>query len=163
MGRVSKDSNLPCYITVFSAPNYWDQYGNKGAILNIIKDELDIVQFDSSPHPFTLRHFMNVFDWSVPFVAEKVTELLHALVHAGAEEQPGRDLSPSIRDQIVGRRKSSSDIVKLIQGRMDAAHASNRLKTKMKSLARVFGLLRSVRRDREEKLGSVCVKPLNIA
>lgn len=25
MGPVSKDSNLPCYITVFSAPNYWDQ------------------------------------------------------------------------------------------------------------------------------------------
>lgn len=98
---------------------------------------------------------MNVFDWAVPFVAEKVTELLHALVHAGAEEQPGRDLSPYIRDQIVGRRKSSSDIVKLIQGRMDAAHASNRLKTTMKSLARVFGLLRSVRRDREENLNDL--------
>jgi serine/threonine-protein phosphatase 5 len=39
-------------ITVFSAPNYCDQMGNKGAMLIIRKDlDLSFKQFESSPHP----------------------------------------------------------------------------------------------------------------
>ena len=161
LGPKSKHSNLPCYMTIFSAPNYCDQYGNKGAILTIINDELDIVQFEASPHPFTLPNFMNVFDWSVPFVAEKVTELLHALVHAGVDDEPGPQISSSTRAEIVGHQRSSSDIVKILQDRMDTSHGPrDRLRTKMKTVARLFALLRSVRRSREEQLDSVSVKPV---
>lgn len=87
MGPVRPETNLPAVITVFSAPNYCDQYGNKGAILNIINNSIDIVQFDATLHPFTLPGFMNVFDWSIPFLAEKITELLHAIVHVDPQEE----------------------------------------------------------------------------
>lgn len=42
-----------CY-TIFSAPNYCDTIGNRGAFINITGDKLDppkIISFDSVPHP----------------------------------------------------------------------------------------------------------------
>ena len=40
-------------ITLFSAPNYCDYYGNKGAIIQFVGGEMkpNIIQFDASPHP----------------------------------------------------------------------------------------------------------------
>ena len=40
-------------ITIFSAPNYYDMTGNKGAIIRIIGEEceLNFIKFDAVPHP----------------------------------------------------------------------------------------------------------------
>ena len=72
-------TNFPSVISVFSAPNYCDLYGNKGAVLNLVDDHLDIAQFVSQPHPFHLPNFMDAFAWSVPFVCENLSELLHSV------------------------------------------------------------------------------------
>jgi serine/threonine-protein phosphatase 2B catalytic subunit len=76
MYKKHKQTGFPTVITLFSAPNYLDSYNNKGAILKYENNVMNIRQFNCVPHPYSLPNFMDVFSWSIPFVAEKITELL---------------------------------------------------------------------------------------
>ena len=63
------DKSFPAAITIFSAPNYCDFYNNKGAIMKIINNEIDIQQLVSEPHPYHLPEFKDAIHWSLPFLA----------------------------------------------------------------------------------------------
>ena len=54
-------SKFPIVITVFSAPNYCDTYNNKGAILKLIDNTLNVQQYIYSQHPYYLPHFLDLF------------------------------------------------------------------------------------------------------
>jgi len=73
---LSEETQVPKVITIFSAPNYCDVYKNKAAFLIFADDQVDIKQFDASPHPYFLPNFMDVFTWSMPFVAENACSVL---------------------------------------------------------------------------------------
>ena len=143
---VANFQSLPAVITVFSAPNYCDQYGNKGAVLHIVDGALDVIQFEAHKHPFTLPNFMNVFDWSVPFVAEKVTEILHAMLNKEPESGACTEVSGTPRVKSA----NSAELVKLLQG--EPPQATHRLRTKIKSVARLLAVMRSVREKRESQV-----------
>lgn len=78
---------FPAVITIFSAPNYCDVYNNKGAILKFDNCTLNIQQFAYSEHPYLLPHFLDIFSWSVPFVSEKVTEMLDYILQPRKDEE----------------------------------------------------------------------------
>jgi serine/threonine-protein phosphatase 2B catalytic subunit len=93
MHKKSEETGFPTVITLFSAPNYLDAYGNKAAILRYEADIMNIRQFNHSPHPYWLPNFMNVFAWSLPFVAEKVAEMLLEILECVDDEEEGKELS----------------------------------------------------------------------
>lgn len=64
-------TGFPSVITLFSAPNYCDAYGNKGAVITWTGEKMVFKWFWHSPHPYWLPNLADVFSWSLPFVAEK--------------------------------------------------------------------------------------------
>ena len=73
-------NDFPSIITIFSAPNYCDCYKNKGAIIKFDNSTLNIQQYNYTKHPYILPDFMDVFTWSIPFVIEKVMQLLYVIL-----------------------------------------------------------------------------------
>lgn len=87
MYKKTRKTGFPSLITMFSAPNYLDRYHNKAAILKYENNTMNIKQFNCTPHPFWLSNFMDVFTWSVPFVGEKITDMLIAILNTCSEEE----------------------------------------------------------------------------
>jgi len=84
----------PRVITIFSAPNYCDVYKNKGACLQFMNDQIKIRQFSSSPHPYYLPNFMDVFTWSLPFMSEKVTDMVWHMLDYGRHDKDDESYIP---------------------------------------------------------------------
>ncbi|KAM3524225.1 hypothetical protein MY4038_007837 [Beauveria bassiana] len=87
MYRTSQNTGFPSVITLFSAPNYIDMYNNKAAVLKYENNVINIRQFNHTAHPFWLPNFMDVFSWSLPFVGEKMMDMLIGILSICSEEE----------------------------------------------------------------------------
>ncbi|KAF8191141.1 serine/threonine-protein phosphatase 2B catalytic subunit A1 [Pholiota molesta] len=132
MYRKTKTTGFPSVMTIFSAPNYLDVYGNKAAVLKYESNVMNIRQFNYTPHPYWLPNFMDVFTWSLPFVGEKITDMLVAVLNTCTKEE---------LDQ-------SDDDLAILSPTVAAAESAERrkiIKNKIMAvgrMARVFALLR---------------------
>ncbi|KAJ3560940.1 hypothetical protein NP233_g10509 [Leucocoprinus birnbaumii] len=132
MYRKTRTTGFPSVMTIFSAPNYLDVYNNKAAVLKYESNVMNIRQFNCTPHPYWLPNFMDVFTWSLPFVGEKITDMLVAVLNTCTKEEleeSDEDLtivSPHVTPEESAERR------KVIKNKIMAVGR----------MARVFALLR---------------------
>ena len=82
-----KPTSLPSVITIFSAPNYCDCYKNKAAIVKIEGDNFSIKNYEEVSHPYHLPGGLNLFQFSMPYIADKVVDMLYNILKQG-EDKP---------------------------------------------------------------------------
>lgn len=88
LNKFQRPTPEPLVITVFSAPNYCDFYANKAAVMRVsppsyASDEeqdqhtrLEFIQYDCVPHPFWLPKLQNGIEYTLPFLADKLKQML---------------------------------------------------------------------------------------
>jgi len=131
MYRKTKTTGFPSVMTIFSAPNYLDVYNNKAAVLKYESNVMNIRQFNCTPHPYWLPNFMDVFTWSLPFVGEKITDMLVAVLNTCTKEELDVDDDMAIMSPATATAESA-ERRKIIKNKIMAVGR----------MARVFALLR---------------------
>ncbi|KAH8101895.1 serine/threonine protein phosphatase 2B [Cristinia sonorae] len=132
MYRKTRSTGFPSVMTLFSAPNYLDVYNNKAAILKYESNVLNIRQFNSTPHPYWLPNFMDAFTWSLPFVGEKISDMLLAMLGVCTKEE----LEDTSEDEILTSPTTAAE---------EQAERRKVIKNKILAvgrMSRVFALLR---------------------
>ena len=143
MYRKTKVTGFPSVMTIFSAPNYLEVYNNKAAVLKYENNVMNIRQFNCTPHPYWLPNFMDVFTWSLPFVGEKMTDMLIAILNICSKEE----LEEEEEDVIMNDGKNSDSSVSRFRAYDREAEPERRMVIKHKIMAvgrmsRVFHVLR---------------------
>merc|ERR1711904_408889 len=175
MHKTNPATGFPSVITIFSAPNYCDCYNNKAAILKFDNNTLNILQFNCSPHPYHLPNFMDTFAWSMPFVIEKVTEMLYFILQPTTEmeceddenledlptgmqklfrnsmskdENDAVELAAKLAQHISNNAGEGGQKAQTSNAGMSAARADH-LRKKVKTVARMARMFKTLRQENE--------------
>jgi len=133
MHRRNEETGFPSLITLFSAPNYLDAYNNKGAIMKYENNVINIRQFNHSPHPYYLPGFMDVFSWSLPFVADKMAELLYVITN------------------LVDDASAEKAEIEALKVHEEKERKREAVRNKIRTVSRMLRLFKSMKEEREQE------------
>lgn len=109
-------SHMPGVITIFSAPNYCDTYANRGAVMRLDNNTLNLKQYNFTQHPYHLTNFMSVFEWSLPFVSEQVLAVFEAILAHTEKDADGAKATDADTTNVDNARKKAAQPKMLRQG-----------------------------------------------
>jgi serine/threonine-protein phosphatase 2B catalytic subunit len=142
MHRWDGSSSFPYVITIFSAPNYCDYYSNKASVLILENGNVSIKQFDQSDHPYFLPDQVDIFTWSMPFLAEKVISMLAYIVNKMGDDGDEPDsnaaieeLSKEVKKERVSKLKSKVKVFGRMQKMFKTLKDESELILKLKGMA----------------------------
>jgi len=124
-------------ITIFSAPNYCGYYENKASVLIIDKGNLSLKQYEESEPPYRLPDNMDVFTWSVPFLAEKVTSMLYNII------KKGEDLSDEEEELGSGLGKKQN----VMKGKITSVARISRMYTTLREESEILLKIKNISPD----------------
>uniref|UniRef100_H2YPW1 Serine/threonine-protein phosphatase n=1 Tax=Ciona savignyi TaxID=51511 RepID=H2YPW1_CIOSA len=155
MYKKSSTTGFPSLITIFSAPNYLDVYNNKAAVLKYENNVMNIRQFNCSPHPYWLPNFMDVFTWSLPFVGEKVTEMLVNVLNICSDDELMAERDDSFEVPVVVSRVASCAMPVYHNILLDTSAANNKreaLRNKILAVGKMAKFFETLRKESETVL-----------
>ncbi|RYP79724.1 hypothetical protein DL770_006566 [Monosporascus sp. CRB-9-2] len=145
MYRKTRTTGFPSVMTIFSAPNYLDVYNNKAAVLKYENNVMNIRQFNCTPHPYWLPNFMDVFTWSLPFVGEKITDMLIAILSTCSEEELKEDTPVT-----TSPGPSSPPLTGSFQNPESLEYRRRALKNKILAIGRMSRVFQVLREESEK-------------
>ncbi|KAM3137460.1 Serine/threonine-protein phosphatase 2B catalytic subunit alpha [Paramecium bursaria] len=162
MHRWNGGQDFPVVITIFSAPNYCDVYNNRGAVIKFEvfqhkinsfpqkqNNTLNIQQFQYTPHPYLLPNFMDIFTWSIPFVAEKVTEMLYHLIQNEDPNDLDDEVDQKDIDQFKQLTQTNNKQFDKQNSTNSAAKNKEKLRNKIKFVSTMMKMQKTLREQNE--------------
>ena len=148
MHRWGAKESFPYVITIFSAPNYCGSYKNKASVLILKGGSLQLKQYSDTQPRYQLPEGLDLFSWSLPFLAEKVTSMLYQLL---------RQCSPAeLEDETINAEIPEELRVMLQQKDEEELEDQQKklkrrlvLKSKIQSVGRMNLMLSNMRKNQE--------------
>jgi serine/threonine-protein phosphatase 2B catalytic subunit len=145
MHRWDGPQSFPYVITIFSAPNYCGYYENKASVLIIDKGNLSLKQYEETEPPYRLPDNMDVFSWSVPFLAEKVTNMLYNIIKKGSDgnDEENIDLQAMLAEGIDGKVKKQL----AMRGKINSVARMSRMYTTLREQSEMLLQIKNISPD----------------
>lgn len=144
MHRWDGPQSFPYVITIFSAPNYCGYYENKASVLIIDKGNLSLKQYEESEPPYRLPDNMDVFSWSIPFLAEKVTNMLFNIIKRGGEGAEDIDLEAVLKKDNMDPKAKRQLVMK---GKISSVARMNRMYTTLREESEMLLQIKNISPD----------------
>mmetsp|Transcript_28421 Transcript_28421/g.71387 ORF Transcript_28421/g.71387 Transcript_28421/m.71387 type:complete len:905 (-) Transcript_28421:113-2827(-) len=106
----------PLLLTVFSAPNYCDMYGNQACVLTVCSSgAFRYLTEEAVPHPYYLRGLVDGLNYSLPFVFENLADLAaRCFAFLGVDNNP--DLQRKLAE--LGRLRTIAEQIRAEQNEL---------------------------------------------
>ena len=157
MHRWGAKDSFPYVITIFSAPNYCGSYKNKASVLILKNNNLQLKQYADSQPPYQLPEGLDLFSWSLPFLAEKVTHMLHQILKQCTSEElktmEEAEIPEEVRQNLMTK---AEDELPPSQMKMQRKML---LKNKIQSVGRMNLMLKNMRQNQEVLLELKSMSP----
>ena len=141
MHRWGSEESFPYVITIFSAPNYCGSYNNKASVLILNKGSLQLKQYTETEAPYRLPDGLDLFKWSFPFLAEKISSMLYHILKQCTENFGEEGADPT--EQLKKLSNANDDAKTTKMKRL------LQIKAKVQTVGRMSQMMTNLRENQE--------------